>query len=193
MKIDAELVKRLRTGRHWSQDQLAEACGLNPRTIQRLEATGKGSMESVRALAAVFEIDADELIMETRAAAQMTPLDAVRNGFTEFANFSGTASRAEYWWFFVFVLLLMAVASVLHPNLYQLVGLIVVLPFLAVGTRRLHDTGESGWWQLLALVPFGIFVVLFMLARKGGHRTEDQRTRSEAGAASARRATDATT
>ena len=63
MRINAELVKKLRTERHWSQEQLAAACGVNLRTIQRLENTGKGSMESVRALAAVFDVDADALIV----------------------------------------------------------------------------------------------------------------------------------
>ena len=42
MKINAEQVKKLRTERHWSQEQLAAACGVNLRTIQRLENTGKG-------------------------------------------------------------------------------------------------------------------------------------------------------
>jgi transcriptional regulator with XRE-family HTH domain len=163
MKIDAEQVKKLRMARHWSQEQLGAACGLNLRTIQRLENTGKASMESVRALAAVFEVDADALIV-SEAGGIASPWEAVRAGFLKAVDFSGTASRFEYWWFFLCVLLLAAIATVLGERVFQLVSLIVLLPLLAVGARRLHDAGHSGWWQLLFLVPFGQVVVLYLLA-----------------------------
>lgn len=163
MRIRAEQIKKLRTERQWSQEQLAAACGVNLRTIQRLENTGKASTESVRALAAVFQVDANELIVRgtDRVA---TPLDAVRAGFVRGADFSGTASRFEFWWFFLFVLLVTAAAALVSPLLPQAVGLIVLVPFLAVGTRRLRDAGRSGWWHLMWLVPFGQVVVLYLLA-----------------------------
>ena len=163
MKIDAGLVKKLRTARHWSQEQLATACGVNLRTIQRLENTGKASMESVRALAAVFEVNADDLILIAPDTVA-TPLDAIRAGFLKAVDFSGTATRFEYWWFFGFVLLVAAAAAAIGETVSRLVGLIVLLPLLAAGTRRLRDTGRSGWWQLLFLVPFGQVVVLYLLA-----------------------------
>lgn len=163
MRIDAGQIKKLRTQRHWSQEQLAAACGLNLRTIQRLENTGKASTESVRALAAVFEVNADDLIL-LGPNGVTTPLEAVRTGFLKAVDFSGTASRFEYWWFFLFVLLVAAAATLIGETISQLVSLIVLLPLVAVGTRRLHDSGRSGWWQLLFLVPFGQVVVLYMLA-----------------------------
>lgn len=163
MKVDAGQIKKLRTDRHWSQEQLAAACGVNLRTIQRLENTGKASMESVRALAAVFEVDADDLILKGRDGVA-TPLEAVRTAFVKAVDFSGTASRFEYWWFFLFVLLVAAAATLIGETIAQLVGLIALLPLLAVGTRRLRDAGRSGWWQLLFLVPFGQVVVLYLLA-----------------------------
>ncbi len=166
MKIDAGWVKSLRTERHWSQEQLATACGLNLRTIQRLENTGKASMESVRALAAVFEVTADELILKSREASA-GPLDAVRAGVLKATDFSGTASRFDYWWFLLFVLLAAAVASVISARLLQIFSILVLLPLLAVGTRRLRDAGHSGWWQLMLLVPFGQVVVLMLLALRG--------------------------
>ena len=166
MKINAEQVKKLRTERHWSQEQLATACGVNLRTIQRLENTGRASTESVRALAAVFEVDADSLVLSTPDDVA-APLNAIRTSFMKAADFSGRASRFEYWWFFLFVLLLGATATVIDDKLLQIVSLIVLLPLLAVGTRRLRDTGHSGWWQLLFLVPFGQVVVLYLLALKG--------------------------
>ena len=80
MKINAELVRTLRAERHWSQEQLAAACGVNLRTVQRLENTGKASLESVRALAAVFEVDPDDLILSARGPWSLAvwPLDGSR-------------------------------------------------------------------------------------------------------------------
>lgn len=61
MKAKSSLVRKYRTDRLWSQEQLAEMTGLGLRTIQRLESRGSGSQESIKALAAVFEVDADTL------------------------------------------------------------------------------------------------------------------------------------
>lgn len=91
MKIDYKRIRQLRNQRQWSQEQLGEACGLNLRTIQRMEKTGKASMESVRALAAVFEIDAAELIAAEQRSTDM-PLEAVHTGIMRGADFSGTAT-----------------------------------------------------------------------------------------------------
>lgn len=61
MKAKSSLIRKYRTERLWSQEQLAEMSGLGLRTIQRLEARGSGSLESIKALAAVFEVDPDTL------------------------------------------------------------------------------------------------------------------------------------
>ena len=180
MKINAEQVKKLRTERHWSQEQLAAACGLNLRTVHRLENTGKASTESVRALAAVFEVDANDLILPGPDRVT-TPLETIRSGFLKALDFSGTANRFEYWWFFLFVLLVAAAASVINDKLFQIVGVIVLLPLLAVGTRRLRDAGRSGWWQLLLLVPFGQVVVLYLLTlqtQSDGNESDPNRAKA---------------
>jgi uncharacterized membrane protein YhaH (DUF805 family)/DNA-binding Xre family transcriptional regulator len=165
MKIDSNLVKKLRAAKNWSQEQLSEESGLSLRTIQRLENGDNASIESVRALAEVFEIDPSELILSENDE-PMTPFDAVKKGFLEFGNFSGTASRYEFWWFFVFVLLALAISTVIHEKAYQVVTLILLVPFLAVGARRLHDAGHSGWWQLFYLAPFGQIIVLILCAQE---------------------------
>lgn len=161
MKIDAELIKRLRADRHWSQEQLSEMCGLNLRTIQRLEKSGNASLESVRALAAVFEIDAQSLKLDA-VAGKRNPIETVKISLQQFDDFSGTADRYEFGWFFVFMLLFLAIATVIHPKAYMIAALIVVLPFLAVGSRRLRDSAYSPWWQLMYLVPFGFVVPLIL-------------------------------
>ena len=139
MKINSELVKKLRAAKPWSQEQLSDACGLDLRTIQRIENEGKASIESVRAVAAVFEVDPNELI-PTEEDTAMTPFMAVKTGFIKFADFSGMATRFEYWWFFIFVLLITAVATIIHENLAEIVSIICLVPLLAVGNRRLHDS-----------------------------------------------------
>ena len=63
MKINSEKVKQLRNQRSWSQDQLASVSGLSLRTIQRIENRGTCSLDSKRALAAVFEVDVEELTL----------------------------------------------------------------------------------------------------------------------------------
>jgi uncharacterized membrane protein YhaH (DUF805 family) len=98
----------------------------------------------------------------------MTFLDAVKACLNNFATFSGRASRSEFWYFFLCVFLLSIVASVLDSLLLSLlVTLATIVPMLAAGARRLHDTGRSGWWQLLALIPLlGGIVLLVLLAQK---------------------------
>lgn len=166
MRINAELVKRFRAEKHWSQEQLATACDVNIRTIQRIENQGTGSLESVRALASVFNIDADDLLVQ-REQTSNVQVEAVKSCLLYYANFEGTAGRAEYWWFFLFALLVTAVGTVINQTLGEVVLLAVLLPLLAVGCRRLRDSGQSGWWQLLFLLPFGFVVVFYLLAAQG--------------------------
>lgn len=61
MKIDARLVRAEREKRAWSQEHLAEVAGVALRTVQRVEASGSGSLETVKALASVFGLDVSDL------------------------------------------------------------------------------------------------------------------------------------
>lgn len=62
MKAKSSVVRKLRSEKLWSQETLAQACGLSLRTIQRLEARGSGSQESIKALASVFEVSPESLV-----------------------------------------------------------------------------------------------------------------------------------
>lgn len=96
-----------------------------------------------------------------------------------YANFEGRARRAEYWNFFLYNFLISLVIGVLtsgfslegmaEPSLLSsLYSLAVLVPGLAVGVRRLHDTNRSGWWLLILFVPLvGIFVLLYFLVSEG--------------------------
>lgn len=179
MKINAELIKRLREEKQWSQEQLGELCGLNLRTIQRLEKSGNASLESVRALASVFAVDAKELQVE-ETMQKKQPWASVRSSLLKFDDFSGVASRYEYWWFIAFTVLLLGVAEVLHPKAYQIVALILLLPLLAVGNRRLNDARQSAWLQLLLFVPFGFIPVFFYMALES--KTQDDKSENPSAA-----------
>ena len=96
----------------------------------------------------------------------MTFQESIRVCLTKYADFNGTASRSEYWWFVLFLLLAGAAASVLAQSYATIFFLATLLPLLAAGTRRLRDTGRSGWWQFFALVPVaGIVVLAVFLAQ----------------------------
>lgn len=91
----------------------------------------------------------------------------------KYAEFTGRARRTEYWMFALFNLIISIVLGVIdgvvgsgHIGILGLIyTLAVLLPSIAVTTRRLHDINRSGWWQLIVFVPIiGIIVLLvFML------------------------------
>lgn len=90
----------------------------------------------------------------------MTLTDSISTCFKKYATFDGTASVSEFWWFFLFQFLVSLVAQMLGYTISTIISLAMLLPALAVGCRRLHDTDRSGWWQLLVFVPVIGWIVL---------------------------------
>ena len=88
--------------------------------------------------------------------------------FSKYATFDGPASRSEYWWWFLFTCLASAAAGMVSETLSGLFSLGVLLPSLAVGARRLHDTDRSGWFLLLWLIPLVGWIVLVVWAIQEG-------------------------
>jgi uncharacterized membrane protein YhaH (DUF805 family) len=91
-----------------------------------------------------------------------------------YATFSGRARRKEYWMFVLFSFLISIVLSVVDSVLGSpgiiggLYSLAVLCPSVAVSIRRLHDTGRSGWWILVALIPFlGWIYLIYLQASEG--------------------------
>jgi uncharacterized membrane protein YhaH (DUF805 family) len=102
-------------------------------------------------------------------------IDTIKNKYTDF---NGRATRSEYWYFVLFYFILSVIARViditlvnpqlsLSPEIAQqgtvitgLFSLALLLPQIAVGIRRLHDIGKSGWWYLLILIPILGWLVL---------------------------------
>lgn len=77
--------------------------------------------------------------------------ESIKTCLSKYANFNGRASRSEYWWFWVFVSLIQAIASVMDPTLGTICQLALLLPMLAAGVRRMHDTNHSGWFLLIPI------------------------------------------
>jgi uncharacterized membrane protein YhaH (DUF805 family) len=92
---------------------------------------------------------------------------AISTCFSKYATFTGRASRPEFWWFFLFQILLSIAASMLGDVLASVASLILLLPALAVGARRLHDIGKSGWWQLIMLTVIGLLLLIYWWAQPG--------------------------
>ena len=129
-----------------------------------------------------------QVVMNTgRPANMMSFENAIRTVVEDkFFDFSGRASRSEYWWmqlgliglqigmvivFVIMGLILGEAGALLGMGLLVLLGLALLLPMLGVTVRRLHDGGRSGWWFLLALIPFvnfiGAWVILVFLIMDG--------------------------
>ncbi|MFJ9814242.1 DUF805 domain-containing protein [Streptomyces sp. NPDC101151] len=75
----------------------------------------------------------------------------------KYAVFSGRARRKEYWLFMLFTwliyIVLVAIGAAAHVPYLVGIAVVFLLPALAVTVRRLHDTGRSGWWILIGIVP----------------------------------------
>nr|MDQ6897787.1 DUF805 domain-containing protein [Actinomycetota bacterium] len=81
----------------------------------------------------------------------MSFADAIKSCFSQYVGFAGRARRSEFWYFYLFTIIVSIGASVLQRAVSNsssgvitgIVGLALILPSLAVGVRRLHDTGRS--------------------------------------------------
>jgi len=108
-------------------------------------------------------------------------VEAVQSCFRQYVGFTGRARRSEYWWFFLFGILVSIVTGLLDAMLGTMnddtnVGLIgtiaslaLILPSIAVAIRRLHDTSRSGWWILIGLIPIVGWIVLIVFYVQDSH------------------------
>ncbi len=96
------------------------------------------------------------------------------NALKQYAVFSGRASRSQYWYFALCSAIISIILSIIDNAiglggetiglLSGLYSLAVLVPSLAVLARRLHDTGKSGWWILIGLIPVIGAIVLIIFA-----------------------------
>jgi uncharacterized membrane protein YhaH (DUF805 family) len=102
--------------------------------------------------------------------------EAIKNGFQNYANFRGVASRSEFWYWTLFTVLVSlgtsivdsAIGLALDMQAFTLVNtlgsLALLLPGLAVAVRRFHDAGFSAWWYSIPQVATLIVLIWFMVA-----------------------------
>ncbi|SHO58376.1 DUF805 domain-containing protein [Vibrio quintilis] len=100
--------------------------------------------------------------------------------FKKYTVFSGRARRKEYWMFYLFMIIFMIVTGILDGLIgsYGLITgifcLALILPSLSVTVRRLHDTGRSGWWFFITLVPLVGAIVFFVFTVQAGSFGENE-------------------
>jgi uncharacterized membrane protein YhaH (DUF805 family) len=98
----------------------------------------------------------------------MTFTQAISSGFSNYINFTGRASRSAFWYWGLFGFLIGIIADIIDYSMDtsyvigQLWGLVLLLPNLAVGARRLHDTDRSGFWLFIGLLPLIGWIVLIV-------------------------------
>ena len=92
-------------------------------------------------------------------------IDAVKDGFNRYADFSGISTRAQYWYFILATNLASFVGSFIAGEMIgNLISLATILPTIAVAVRRMHDVGKSGWF---ILVPIYNFILLVTPSKSG--------------------------
>jgi uncharacterized membrane protein YhaH (DUF805 family) len=95
--------------------------------------------------------------------------EAIKTCLQKYATFEGRATRPEYWYFYLFNIVLSLGAALLKlpESVTGLISLALLLPSIAAAARRLHDMGRSGWCQLWVLTIVGIIPVVYWLTRPG--------------------------
>jgi uncharacterized membrane protein YhaH (DUF805 family) len=95
-----------------------------------------------------------------------------------YADFNGRSRRKAYWMFVLFNTIFSIICNVADGVLDtmfigSIYGLVLLIPGLSAGARRLHDTGRSGWWQLLWLVPIIGWLILIVFYALDSHEGEN--------------------
>lgn len=113
----------------------------------------------------------DKLSDQNKAEEQFNMIDWFVKCLKNYATFTGRARRKEYWYFALVQFIILIVAQIIDAILgtefvfYAIVALALFIPSLAAAVRRLHDTGRSGWWSLIALIPLiGAILLIIWLA-----------------------------
>ena len=100
------------------------------------------------------------------------------NALQQYADFSSRTGRTGFWMFslinFLIIIASLVVDSILGLGLVNLIyALAVFVPSIAISARRLHDTGRSGWWLLIAVVPLVGFIVLLVFLIQASHEENE--------------------
>lgn len=101
-------------------------------------------------------------------------VDAVKSAYSNYANFKGRAARSEFWWFYLFFIVVYigigilggVLASVLGEGIAGILGIVLMvfclgslIPFIALTARRMHDSDKSGWFQLVPIYSLYLAII----------------------------------
>ena len=104
---------------------------------------------------------------------------SISSCFSKYATFSGRASRSEFWWFYLFFILMSWAASIVGAvilgmgieagasELSLILQFAFLVPWWAVASRRMHDINKSGWWMLIMFTGIGVFFLIYWWAKQG--------------------------
>ena len=114
-------------------------------------------------------------------------LEALRHGYGNYFNFNGYTERSTYWWWVlanILILVILSFADIFFVNpalnlgyddnsrpLSMVYSIIILIPNIPIGVRRLHDSARSGWWILIGLVPIiGTLGLIYFFVQPGKQR-----------------------
>ena len=106
----------------------------------------------------------------------MNFIESLQTCYKKFFDFSGRASKSEYWWFQLYNTILYILTLVFQNDLALLFSILVIanlIPVFAAGVRRVHDSNKSGWWILISFVPIiGLYIIVLLITdgSKGKNR-----------------------
>ena len=101
-------------------------------------------------------------------------MDYFIGALKKYADFNGRAHRKEYWMFVLIYMAINVILAVLGMDVISMiVGLALLIPNISIGARRLHDTGRSGWWQLIYFVPLIGLIVMIVFLVQDSHDDND--------------------
>ena len=97
----------------------------------------------------------------------MNFIESIQTCYKRFFDFSGRASKSEYWWFQLYNTILYILTFVFQNDLALLFSILVIanlIPVFAAGVRRVHDSNKSGWWILISFVPIiGLYIIVLLI------------------------------
>ncbi|OQM75899.1 DUF805 domain-containing protein [Manganibacter manganicus] len=105
------------------------------------------------------------------AARNVNFIDAIKRFFSNYFNFTGRASRSEFWYAMLFYAAVSFLIGFIDaPDIvFSIWSLITIIPFLSVSARRLHDTNRSGWLQIVSwFAPAGTIIAIVWFCKPPG-------------------------
>ena len=100
----------------------------------------------------------------------MNFIESIKTCYKKFFDFSGRASKSEYWWFQLYGIIIYGLLFVFQGDLalvFSILAIANTIPLWAAAVRRLHDTDKSGWFVLISIIPFIGLIIIFLLIADG--------------------------